>query len=128
MVRRHVVNELAASTLVGVARDIGAPMPKGVSVDGRVVGIVGFGSRSGLQGQLRVNDGSVQLQDGPELKLAEASLLIHGDSIKLAPAALVGEEGQGAQLEGEYNPATRTLDATISGQGLRLLSRLPFLW
>ena len=55
--------------------------------------------------------------------LAEASLLIQGDSIKLAPAALVGEEGQGAQLEGEYNPATRTLDATISGQGLRLLSR-----
>jgi uncharacterized protein involved in outer membrane biogenesis len=117
------VNELAASTLVGVARDMGAPMPKGVLVDGRVVGMVGYGSRSGLQGQLRVNDGSVQLQDGPQLKLAEASLLIAGDSIELAPAALVGEEGQGAQLEGAYNSATRTLDATISGHGLRLLSR-----
>ena len=117
------VNELAATTLVGVARDLGAPVPAGVSVDGRVVGTVGFSSQSGLKGQLLVNDGSVQLQDGPELKLGEATLLIQGDSIKLAPAALVGEEGQGAQLEGEYNPATRTLDATISGQGLRLLSR-----
>lgn len=117
------VNELAASTLVGVARDLGAPVPAGVSVDGRVVGTVGIGSHSGLQGRLLVNEGSVQLQDGPELKLAEASLLIEGDSIKLAPAALVGEEGQGAQLEGEYNSVTRTLDATITGQGLRLLSR-----
>ena len=37
------------------------------------------------------------------MKLAEASLFIAGDTIRLAPAALVGEEGQGAQLEGEYN-------------------------
>lgn len=117
------VNEFAASTLVGVARDLGAPMPGGVSVDGRVIGTVGFGSQSGLRGQLRVGDGSVQLQDGPQLKLAEASLSIEGDSIKLAPAALVGDEGQGAQLEGEYNYATRVLDAMISGHGLRLLSR-----
>ena len=64
------VNELAATTLVGVARDLGAPVPAGVSVDGRVVGTVGFSSQSGLQGtSCCVNDGSVQLQDGPELKL-----------------------------------------------------------
>ena len=66
---------------------------------------------------------SVQLQDGPQLKLAEASLFIAGDTFRLAPAALVGEEGQGAQLEGDYNVTTRALNATISGQGLRLLSR-----
>lgn len=118
------VNQLAASTLVGVARDMGAPVPSGVAVEGRVVGMVGFGSQSGLQGQLNVADGSVQFQDGaPRLKLAQASLLIAGDTVTLAPAALTGEEGQGAQLQGEYNAASRTLDATISGQGLRLLSR-----
>ena len=37
--------------------------------------------------------------------------------------ALVGEEGQGAQIEGDYNVTTRALNATISGNGLRLLSR-----
>ena len=46
------VNELAATTLVGVARDLGAPVPAGVSVDGRVVGTVGFSSQSGLQGRV----------------------------------------------------------------------------
>lgn len=117
------VTELAASTLIGVARDMGAPVPKGVEVDGRVVGAVGFDSRSGLEGALSVTKGSVKLQDGPQLKLGGATLMIAGDSFRLAPAALVGEEGQGAQLEGEYNSATRALTATISGQSLRLLSR-----
>ncbi len=117
------VTQLSASTLVSVARDLGAPMPKGITVDGRVVGRIGFASISGLQGELAVTDGSVQLQDGPELKLAEASLFIAGDTFRLAPAALVGEEGQGAQLEGDYNVTTRALNATISGHGLRLLSR-----
>jgi hypothetical protein len=117
------VTELPAATLVGVARDLGGPMPEGVSITGKVVGMVGFGSQSGLQGQLSIDNGSVQLRDGPPLQMAEASLLIAGDTIQLKPAALVGEEGQGARLEGEYNAATRALDATISGNGLRLLSR-----
>ena len=117
------ITELPAATLAGVARDLGAPMPPGVSVDGRVVGMVGFGSQSGLQGQLSIAGGSVQFQEGPPLKMAEASLLIAGDTIQLKPAALVGEEGQGARFEGAYNAATRVLDATISGNGLRLLNR-----
>ena len=80
---------------------------------------------SGLQGQLRVSvKGSVQFARWTsELKMADAELFIEGDSITLSPAALIGGEGQGAQLAGEYNYTTRTLDATIKGQGLRLLSR-----
>ena len=117
------INELAASTLVSLARDMGAPVPKGVAVEGRVTGMLGIASNTGLQGQLRVTEGQVQLQDGPQLKLADAALLITGDTVRLAPAALTGEQGQGAQLEAEYDAATRVLDATISGQGLRLLSR-----
>ena len=79
------VTQLAASTLVSVARDLGAPMPKGVAVDGHVVGRIGFASISGLQGEFGVTDGIVQLQDGPQLKLAEASLFIAGDTFRFAP-------------------------------------------
>lgn len=117
------VNELSASTLVGIARDLGAPMPPGITVDGRVAGAVGFHSRTGLQGQLNVTEGSVRLQDGPHLKLAEASLRMTGNLFELDRTALVGEEDQGAQLEGKYDTATRILNATVSGHGLRLLSR-----
>jgi hypothetical protein len=117
------VNELSAATLVNVARDLGAPMPERVGVSGKVMGTLVFSSEASPQGELNLTEGSVRLQDGPELKVDAASLLIAGDTIRLAPAALVGEEGQGAQLEGEYNTTTRTIDATITGQGLRLLSR-----
>ena len=117
------ITELSAATLAGIARDMGAPMPEAVKIDGKVVGMVGFSSHAGLQGQLSIGEGSVQLQDGPSLKVAEASVLIAGDTIQLKPAALVGEEGQGARLEGEYNASTRALDATVSGNGIRLLSR-----
>ena len=41
---------------------------------GMVMGRIGFASLSGLQGELAVSDGTVQLQDGPQLKLAEAPL------------------------------------------------------
>lgn len=117
------INELSVATLVGVARDLGAPVPERVAIDGKVVGTFLFGAHSAPEGELHLLQGSVRLPDGPELKLADASLLIAGDSIRLAPVDLIGDEGQGAQLEGEYNSATRTLDATISGQGLRFLSR-----
>lgn len=117
------VTELPAAMLLSVARDMGAPVPLGVNIDGRVFGVVGFASRTGLGGQLNIGDGSVKLREGPELKLADTSLVIAGDSIQLKRTALVGDEGQGAQFEGEYNFVTRVLDATISGQGLRLLSR-----
>jgi hypothetical protein len=117
------VTELPASTLVSVARDLGTPVPGGVSVDGRVVGMLGVSSQAGLQGQLRISEGSVQLPDGPQLQFEEATLLIAGDTIKLAPAALTGEEGQGARLQAEYNTGTRMLEAIISGHGLRLMSR-----
>ena len=117
------VKELPASTLVTIARDLGAPMPQAVGVEGKVVGSLVFGSLNGLEGELHVSEGVVKLQDGPELKLADAALLIEGDTFRLAPTALVGSEGQGAQLEGEYNATTQTLDATVSGNGLRLLSR-----
>jgi hypothetical protein len=117
------VNELPAATLVSVAKDLGAPMPDRVGVAGKVMGTLLFSSEATPQGELHLSDGSVRLQDGPELKVDEASLSIAGDTIRLAPAALVGEEGQGAQLQGEYNTTSRTVNATISGQGLRLLSR-----
>ncbi len=117
------INELSAANMVNIARDLGAPMPASFSVAGKVMGNLRFGSDEPPLGELRVTDGAVRLQDGPELRLAEASLNIDGDSIHLEPAALTGEEGQGAQLEGVYNTVTRTVDATIRGQGLRLLSR-----
>ena len=58
----------------------------------------------------------------PELKMAEASLSspeIRSGSRLPRWSAKKGR----ARSEGEYNTTTRTLDATISGQGLRLLSR-----
>ena len=118
------VNQLAASTLVECRARSGCPDAERSCCRRSCRWHGWLRLAIGTAGPVECRDGLVQFQDGgPRLKLAEASLFIAGDTITLAPAALTGEEDQGAQLQGEYNSGSRTLDATISGQGLRLLSR-----
>jgi hypothetical protein len=100
-------HELPAASLVETARHFGAPFPPGVQVDGQVEGGIGYSSQSGLGGQLALAGAAVKFpQGGPvqvnSVQLESAQVQISDGKVVLAPSDVEMEDGQSAQIEGEY--------------------------
>jgi hypothetical protein len=115
------VDGMPASSLIQVARDMGAPIPNEVSVRGNVVGVVGYGSVAGLQGELAIDKATVKLGGGPELTVEHAGVLVDGEEMRLT-RAFVGGEGRSADLEAIFVPTKQQFGATIRGRGLPIAS------
>ncbi len=113
--------QLPASNIIEVARHMGAPLPKELSVDGKVVGVVGYGSASGLQGQVGLENTSLRLGQDRHLDVAQAMVLLDGNHIRLAPADIAGSEAQSAQMEADYDVSTSEFGVTIRAKALNIL-------
>ncbi|HTB18731.1 MAG TPA: AsmA family protein [Bryobacteraceae bacterium] len=94
--------DLPAASLVETARHFGAPFPPGVQVEGKVEGVVGYSSHAGVDGQLSLSSASVKFPQGGATQLESAQLQISQGKVVLAPSEVQLEDGQSAQIEGEY--------------------------
>jgi hypothetical protein len=115
------VDGMPASAFIEVARDMGAPIPAAVSVQGKVVGVVGYGPAAGVQGQLVIDGATVKLGSGPELTVSKAEVLIAGEELRLTPASVAGD-GRSAELEASFVPTRDRFDAVIRGKSLPVSS------
>lgn len=98
---------LPAASLVETARHFGAPFPPGVQVEGQVEGGIGYSSQSGVGGQLTLASASVKFPEGGSVQVKSvqfdsAQVQISGGKVVLAPSDVEMEDGQSAQIEGEY--------------------------
>ena len=116
------VNELAASTLVGVARDLGAPMPKGVSVDGRVVGMIGFASHLRTAGRIASQRRIGSVAGWSSVEAGRSFAVDRGRYDRACSGgACRGRRPRRADWKATITSPLAALNATISGHGLRLL-------
>jgi AsmA protein len=95
-------HDLPAASLVETARHFGAPFPPGVLVEGKVEGGIGYSSQSGVGGQLSLASAAVKFPQGGYAQLDSAQVQISDGKVVLAPADVEMEDGQSAQIEGEY--------------------------
>src|SRR5260370_3613280 len=93
---------LPATSLVETSRHMGAPFPAGVQVDGKVEGGIGYSSEGGLQGRLLLESASVKSPGAASAEFASAPVLFSRDRIAFGPADVRMENGQSAEIEGEY--------------------------
>jgi AsmA family len=93
---------LPAAPLVETARHLGAPFPPGVQVEGKVEGGIGYSSQSGVGGQLTLASAAVKFPQGGSAQFDSAQVQITDGKIVLAPSDVEMEDGQSAQVEGEY--------------------------
>lgn len=114
------VENLPAPALIEFVRHMGAPLPAGLGIEGKVTGMVGYSSRVGLRGELTVDNATVELDGGPQFTVERASVAIVDDEIRLLPATLAGQENRMARLEATYAPLRQHVEARISGRGLRI--------
>jgi hypothetical protein len=96
-------HDLPAASLVETARHFGAPFPPGVQVEGKVEGGIGYSSQSGAGGQLTLASASVKFPAGGSAQFDSAQVQIANGTVVLAPSDIEMEDGQSAQIEGEYS-------------------------
>jgi hypothetical protein len=100
-------HNLPAASMVETARHFGAPFPPGVEVEGQVEGAIGYSSQSGAAGQLALTNAAVKFPQGGSppvdfMQLDSAQVEIAGGRVVLAPSDVAMEDGQSAQIEGQY--------------------------
>jgi hypothetical protein len=71
-------------------------------VEGKVGGGIGYSSQSGLGGQLALSSASVKFPQGGSAQVESAEVQITEGKVVLAPSDVEMEDGQSAQIEGEY--------------------------
>jgi len=99
--------DLPAASLLETARHFGAPFPPGVQVEGKVEGAVAYSSQAGVAGQLTLSSAAVKFPQagavqGSSVQFASAQVEIADGKVVLAPSDVEMEDGQSAQVEGEY--------------------------
>ena len=100
-------HDLPAASLVETARHFGAPFPPGVQVEGQVEGGIGYSSQSGVGGQLTLSSAAVKFPQSGSVRVNSAQIdsaqvQISDGRVVLAPSDIEMEDGQSAQIEGEY--------------------------
>ena len=119
------LEQLPASSILEIARHMGAPLPAELTVSGKVVGVVGYGSASGLQGQVALEDTSLKMGTESHLDMAQATVSLDGNHIRLAPADIAGSDAQSAQLEADYDVAMREFDVVVRARALNIVELQP---
>ncbi len=95
-------HDLPAASLVETARHMGAPFPAGMQLDGKVEGGIGYSNESGWQGKLGIESASVKFPQAASAEFASAAVLFTNDEISFGPAEVQMENGQSAEIEGQY--------------------------
>lgn len=105
------LTELPAAAFADAARHLGAPLPAALQLEGKVSGVIGFDPRSGMDGSLAVDQGSLKLERAGQATFGTLPILIAGNNVEFGPAELTLPSEQSATVQGHY---------TLDGQVLRV--------
>ena len=114
------LDNVPAAPLVEVARHMGATLPRDFDLDGKLVGVIGYASTGGMQGQITLEDPKVTVGGVTRLEAAKVQLSLDGQHIRLDPSPVVGEGGQSAEVAMDYQPARNSLAVTVTAKALRI--------
>ncbi|MEO8128139.1 MAG: hypothetical protein ABI822_13645, partial [Bryobacteraceae bacterium] len=112
-------DRLPAAPLVEVARHMGMSFPKEFGLEGKIVGVLGYASVGGMQGQAALEDAAIKT-DTATLNIKQAGISLDGDHIRLNSASVTGESGQSAEVSGDYQPITQSLQLTVKAKSLSI--------
>ncbi len=112
------LRDAPASAFVETARHMGAPLPEGVVLDGKLAGVVGYSKPGGFQGQFVLQNSSVRLPGAAPVRVKSAPVLIDGSRTLVGPASIEVNDSQTADVSGAYNAADNTLDVRIETRSM----------
>ncbi len=118
-------SQLPLSPLVGLARNVGVPIPADMNYDGTAQGAVSFSMPDGnpqWEGDVRISNSTLSVANTPPLRIAEADLRFTGSSIALPPATVENDAHESATLSGSFDLNSKQLEASLSTEGMSIAS------
>ena len=112
------LNGLPAPVFADGARHLGAPLPAGLQLDGKVSGVVGFDPLNGVQGSLAIDQGSLMLERAGQAKFDTLPMLIAGKDVAFGPAELTLPSEETASVQGHYALDGQTFSLRVSSKQL----------
>jgi hypothetical protein len=120
-----IFSQLPMSPVMGLARNLGLPIPPDMSYEGTAEGAVGFSIPEGTprwDGQVRVANSTLSVAGAPPLRIPVADLRFAESTVTLAPAAVENDSHETATLSGAFNLNSRKLDASLTSEGMSIAS------
>src|SRR5215831_8545921 len=111
-------NRFPVAPILELTRHMGAQLPSKLQLAGTMDGAVGYSGSGSLQGAIAFHDAALTIPDSPALRFEQANLIFYGGHAHLSPALVRSGEKDQARLEGDYAFDPRTLDLTISTDGM----------
>lgn len=114
------LHDVPAQGALETARHMGAAIPDGMTVEGKLNGAVAFTRPGGLEGQLTAQDASVRSSGAPVVKFPAAEVLLKGSRVEVGPSTAEAENGQSAELTASYEFETQNLDVKVTTAGMKV--------
>ncbi len=114
------LDHLPAQSLLEIARQLGSAFPEGLTLDGAVSGVIGYSSSEGVQGQVRLTEGTFGTEESGAFRVVDAEVVVSGSRLNLGPARVFTPSGQVAIVTGQYDQAKDSLQLGIATKGLAL--------
>lgn len=114
---------LDVTPLAAAARRAGAPLGE-VSLDGRLLGALGYSPETGWQGRFRLEAGRWAAQGGLTVTSPRLEFLLSRGTLQILPSLLTAGDGQTAVVQGTIALEGFATDLTITAGGLSVAQTL----
>ncbi|HEY4089301.1 MAG TPA: AsmA family protein [Bryobacteraceae bacterium] len=115
------IKDIPVAPLTGIARNFGIGIPPDVKLDGTASGTIGYDS-SALNGAVRISNTTLTAEGAPPLKIPHADVKFFGSTIALSPTAIVNDAGESADIDGQYDVASREFGVSLTSTGMSIAS------
>lgn len=123
------IKNVPVAPLTGIARNFGIAIPPDVKLDGIASGAIGYASSPGpltdppaLDGAVRISNTTLTAEGAPPLKIPQADVKFSGSTIALSPTAIVNDAGETADIDGQYDIASREFGVSLTSTGMSIAS------
>lgn len=115
------IKDIPVAPLTGIARNFGIAIPPDVKLDGTASGTIGCASGA-LNGAVRISNTTLTAEGAPPLKIPQADVKFSGSAIALSPTAIVNDAGESADIDGQYDVASREFGVSLTSTGMSIAS------
>ena len=116
------LRDLPAASFFDTARHMGAPLPAGMQVDGKVQGVVGYSREGGMQGTLSIDKASIKISPEASAEFDSIPLVIAGNDLAFGPAGVHLDNEETAQVQGHYAMDGHSIGLRVSSRELTVAS------
>lgn len=117
------VSQFPLDPLAGVLRNVGLGLPPEFKLTGMVEGAFGWSLPEGtprMDGGLHIANAVLAASGAVPLRVADASVIFSGSTVRLTPARITNDQNEAVTLEASWDAGTGATEATLASDGMAI--------